>query len=231
MEWGAGKNRGFTLVASADARVGHRGDQRDLQRAERRGARSAPIPGSGPARVGAAVNGEGRTRGIPLDITDSWRKEGKTLTDVAHALMGQANFTVTGPGGAERVLLEQVDFYTLQLLGVWPLIGRWFQPDEVIVQGNTSQTIVISYGMWQRIFGGDPDVIGKKVPGFSAGWGDVIMRHAARVLYPPAAVRQRWLVCDHAAIPGGSAVSAPASASTRRKRNSTGSCAATASSA
>ena len=144
------KNRGFTIVAALTLALGI-------------GATSAifsvlnavvlaPLPFRDPGRLVWAqlVNGEGRTRGIPLDITDTWRKESKTVTGVAHALMGQANFTVTGPGGAERVLLEQVDFYTLPLLGVQPLIGRWFQPDEVIVQGNTSQTIVISYGMWQR---------------------------------------------------------------------------------
>ena len=113
-----GRNRGFTIVAALTLALGI-------------GATSAifsvlnavvlaPLPFRDPDRLvwAQSVNGEGRTRGIPLDITDSWRKEGKTVTDVAHALMGQANFTVTGPGGAERVLLEQVDFYTLQLLGV-----------------------------------------------------------------------------------------------------------------
>src|SRR5204862_6659148 len=84
---------------------------------------------------------------------------------------------------AERVVLEQVDFYTLKVLGVQPILGRWFQPDEVIVQGNTSQTIVISYGMWQRIFGGDPNVVGKKVPGFTAGWGDVVIGVMPRGFY------------------------------------------------
>ena len=158
------RNRGFTVVSALTLALGI-------------GATSAifsvlnavvlaPLPFRDPGRLVWAqmVNGEGRTRGIPLDVTDAWREGSKTVTGVAHALMGQANFTVTGPGGAERVLLEQVDFYTLPLLGVQPLIGRWFQPDEVIVQGNTSQTIVISYGMWQRIFGGDPNVVGKKLP-------------------------------------------------------------------
>ena len=191
-----GRNRGFTIVAALTLALGI-------------GATSAifsvlnavvlaPLPFRDPDRLvwAQSVNGEGRTRGIPLDVTDSWRKEGKTVTDVAHALMGQANFTVTGPGGAERVLLEQVDFYTLQLLGVRPLIGRWFQPDEVIVQGNTSQTIVISYGMWQRIFGGDPDVIGKKMPGFSAGWGDIVIGVMPRGFYvhPSRSDSDGWYV-------------------------------------
>jgi putative ABC transport system permease protein len=190
------RNRGFTIVSALTLALGI-------------GATSAifsvlnavvlaPLPFRDPGRLvwAQVVNGEGRTRGIPLDITDAWRKESKTVAGVAHALMGQANFTVTGPGGAERVLLEQVDFYTLPLLGVQPLIGRWFQPDEVIVQGNTSQTIVISYGMWQRIFGGDPDVVGKKLPGFTAGWGEIVIGVMPRGFYihPSRSDSDAWYV-------------------------------------
>src|SRR5262249_55793283 len=65
--------------------------------------------------------------------------------------------------------------HTLEVLGVKPLLGRWFQPDEVIVQGNVAQTIVISYGLWQRVFGGAPDVVGKKMPGWTAGWGETVI--------------------------------------------------------
>src|SRR5262247_831997 len=67
----------------------------------------APLPFRDPQQLVwiASVNGEGRPRAIPLDTTDAWRKETKTLTSVAYVLMGQANFTVSGPAGAERVLL------------------------------------------------------------------------------------------------------------------------------
>jgi putative ABC transport system permease protein len=164
----------------------------------------APLPFRDPEQLVwiASVNGEGRPRAIPLDTTEAWRKETKTLTSVAYVLMGQANFTVTGPAGAERVLLEQVDFYTLDLLGVRPILGRWFQPDDVIVQGNTSQGLLISYGTWQRIFGGDPNVVGKKVPGFTAGWGDVVIGVMPRGFYthPSRSDSDGWYVI--AALPG-----------------------------
>ena len=193
------KNRGFTIVAGLTLALGIGATSAIFSVLN--ASVLAPLPFRDPERLVwiQSINGEGRTRAIPVDTLDAWRKESKTLTGVAHALMGQANFTIAGPGGAERVLLEQVDFYTLPLLGVQPLLGRRFQPDEVIVQGNTSQTIVISYGMWQRIFGGDPDVVGKKLPGFTAGWGDIVIGVMPRGFYiAPAAVGQRRLVCDHA---------------------------------
>src|SRR5215813_8531202 len=115
-------------------------------------------------------NAEGRLRVIPIDRLEAWRKESKTLEGITYALLGQVNATLTNANGAERIVLEQVDFHTFEVLGVKPILGRWFQPDEVIVQGNTAQTIVISYGLWRRLFGGDPNVIGKKLPGGTAVW-------------------------------------------------------------
>jgi predicted permease len=157
----------------------------------------APLPFRDPQQLVsiARATSEG-PRGVPIDIADMWRRESRTLEGVAHALMGQTNFTVTGPDGAERIVLEQVDVHTLRVLGVNPILGRWFQSDEVIVQGNTAQSIVISYGLWQRLFGGDPQVIGKTLPGWSAGWGDVIVGVMPRGFYthPSRVNTDAWYV-------------------------------------
>jgi putative ABC transport system permease protein len=42
-------------------------------------------------------------------------------------------------------------------MGVSPMIGRWFSRED------TTFTIVISYGLWQRMYGGAQDVLGKKL--------------------------------------------------------------------
>src|SRR5437870_1575779 len=99
------KNRGFTCVAALTLALGI-------------GATSAifsvlnavvlaPLPFRDPERLVMiqAVNDAGRPRGVPLDTVDAWRRTSKTLEKVAYVLMGQANFTITGPAGAERVLL------------------------------------------------------------------------------------------------------------------------------
>jgi putative ABC transport system permease protein len=148
-------------------------------------------------------NPAGRSRSIPIERLDAWRRDSRTLGGVAHALMGLANFTLSGANGAERIRLEQVDFHTLEVLGIQPLLGRWFQPNEVIVQGNTSRTIVISYGLWQRAFGGDPDVLGKTLPGWTAGWGDTVIGVMPKGFYthPERANADGWyIITDN---PGG----------------------------
>ena len=120
-------------------------------------------------------NGEGRMRGLPKNRVEDWKRNSRTLDGVQYGILGFVNFTVSGRNGAERIWLEQVDFQTLNVLGIKPLLGRWFEPDELIVQGDTSRSIIISYGLWQRAFGGDPDVLGKKMPGWTAGWGDTVV--------------------------------------------------------
>src|SRR5262249_49000715 len=132
----------------------------------------APLPFAEPDRLVMIEDkgADGRIRIFPPDRVDTWRAQSKTLESVSYALINQVNATLATPSGAQRIRLEQVDFHTLEVLGIKPILGRWFQPDEVIVQSNTAQTVVISYGLWQRLFGGDPNVIGKKLPGWTAGW-------------------------------------------------------------
>ncbi len=137
----------------------------------------APLPFAEPDRLVMIQDKDanGRIRVFGTDRIDAWRAQSKTLEAVSYALNNQVNATLSLPNGAERIRLEQVDFHTFEVLGIKPILGRWFQPDEVIVQGNTAQTTVISYGLWQRLFGGDPNVIGKKLPGWTAGWGEVVI--------------------------------------------------------
>src|SRR5881394_2658055 len=48
------------------------------------------------------------------------------------------------------------------IFGERPLIGRTFLPDEG--RPGNDEVLVASYGLWQRYFGGDPDLVGRTVP-------------------------------------------------------------------
>jgi putative ABC transport system permease protein len=66
--------------------------------------------------------------------------------------------TVTGDGEPEEVPRVAVTVGVFEALGVQPLLGRWFNAGD---SEDPGQTIMLTYGYWQRRFGGDPAVIGR----------------------------------------------------------------------
>src|ERR1039457_3686153 len=78
--------------------------------------------------------------------------------DIGAIWVGSGTFT--GDVNPEQVKIAFVTTNFLQMLGTRPALGRVFRPDE---QFNGPPAIVLSYGLWQRRFGGDPSIVGKGV--------------------------------------------------------------------
>jgi predicted permease len=77
------------------------------------------------------------------------------LDGIALAQWGRATLT-DGTEAPERVARGTATASTAAVLGVGPVAGRWFEPDE-------SGAVVLSHGLWQRRYGGDTRVIGRIV--------------------------------------------------------------------
>ena len=71
------------------------------------------------------------------------------------------DFNLTGMGEAERVPAEMISASLFPLLGVKPVIGRAFRPEED--QVGAAPVVLISDGMWKRKFGSSPDVLRKSL--------------------------------------------------------------------
>ena len=108
------------------------------------------------------------------------------------------NGTITGDGPAERITNAYVTWNLLDLLGVKPALGRnhiaedafpidpkmFGTPNPKLPPGK----VVLSYGLWQRRFGGDPSVIGRTIQ--LDGWGSVVvgvLPRDFRIYLPPDA--------------------------------------------
>jgi putative ABC transport system permease protein len=68
-----------------------------------------------------------------------------------------------GQGGEARyveTLMVSGNFF--EVLGVWPSLGRLISPPDDY-RGCGAQSAVVSYGFWQREFGGDRGVLGRKI--------------------------------------------------------------------
>jgi len=93
------------------------------------------------------------------DLIDVQR-EARSFEGVAGFLL--RNFTVTTESDAERLLGESVTPNLFPLLGVEPILGRNFLPEEAAAPGLET-SVILTHGLWQRRFGGDPSIIGRAV--------------------------------------------------------------------
>lgn len=102
-----------------------------------------------------------QTRGAVsyLDFVD-WRARTRVFESIA-AYDVRAGFILSTLRGPERVRGVRVTSGFFHTLGVRPLLGREFHPDE---EGPSAPpTVVLSYSAWQTRFGGSPDVLGRTV--------------------------------------------------------------------
>lgn len=75
---------------------------------------------------------------------------------------------LTGQGEPERVFGRWVTASFFPTLGVKPQIGRFFNAEEDAP--GSGAVIVLGYSLWQRRYGGDPQLIGKTIFYNSESW-------------------------------------------------------------
>ena len=97
-----------------------------------------------------------RSSGPLLSYPDfrDFRDRTKTLEGMAASFPTESSLDFDGVAhnaGAEAVSIDYP-----RVIGVSPLLGRWFQSED-------EEACVISYQAWKRFFAGDPNVIGKRV--------------------------------------------------------------------
>jgi predicted permease len=86
-----------------------------------------------------------------------WQRENHSFAGMA-AFRGD-DFNFTGSGPAEHLRAELVSASLLPVLGVNPLLGRNFLPQED--QEGAGGVVMLTYGLWKRRFAGDPSILGK----------------------------------------------------------------------
>jgi predicted permease len=86
-------------------------------------------------------------------------RRARSLSELA-AFMGWMP-VLTGSGEPERIAAMQVGDGYFEILKAKPLLGRVFLPEEQ--EPGKDFVVVLGHGLWQRRFGGDPGVLGRKV--------------------------------------------------------------------
>jgi predicted permease len=98
---------------------------------------------------------------FPVSAADfvDWREQNQVFEQMA-ALTTQP-INLTGAGEPELVGAVRASATLFSLLGVNAVLGRTFQPAED--QPGSHRVVIISYGLWQRRWAGDPQIIGRTI--------------------------------------------------------------------
>ena len=121
-----------------------------------------PLPYSEPERL-VAVNlttkmGQFQITAWPYPLFEAARDHSQSFA--AMAAYTDRKFNLVGAQETERVQTELVSASYFSLLGINATTGRTFLPEEDRTPG-THPVAVISYGLWQRRFGGGTEVLGQ----------------------------------------------------------------------
>ena len=150
---------GFTTVAVLTLALGIGANTAMFSLINAAVLRALPFPDSDRLAVIWADN-PGRKLGVPAappanaDVAE-WR--GHTESFAKIAAFSPRTADISGGGDPERVGAAGVTAGFFETLGVTPVLGRTLAPDEEAPGGPP--VVLISHGLWQRRFGGDPALL------------------------------------------------------------------------
>ena len=160
------RSRGFTLVAVATLALGIGANTAIFSVVN--GILLRPLPFPHPEQLVRiwSVNKEAGNREAPvspLDL-DDWRAQRSVLADIGGWFYQQngSGIDLTGHGEPQRLEAAFVTPGFYGTMGVAPIAGRVPRDDEM-VRGANDKLVVLSYGFWQRQYGGARSAIGGKM--------------------------------------------------------------------
>jgi predicted permease len=110
---------------------------------------------------GTYTEKKGHSTSFSVPYFEQARTRNRVFSDMFAAAANAATFNVCYNGQADRANVALVSGSFFSTLGVQPVLGRAFSPDDDRLAA--SPTAVISYGYWKRGFGGEPGVIGRTI--------------------------------------------------------------------
>jgi predicted permease len=105
------------------------------------------------------INEQGkRVQITPANFLD-WRAQNTVFENLSAIFTRGSN--LAGNDGAERIDLAVTSADFFDVFGAQPQHGRLFIPDDE--QAGHPPIVVISHGLWQRRYGGDPGIVGQAI--------------------------------------------------------------------
>ena len=109
-------------------------------------------------QVSNTYPGWGQLPMSPGDFAD-FRWQAREFSELAAYVQVAQGFNMTGEGGPERLQAAFATSNFFPMLGIRPIAGRTFAPEED--KPASAPAVMISHRLWQTHFGSDPAVIGR----------------------------------------------------------------------
>ncbi len=152
------KHPGFTLIATITLALGIGANTAIFSVV--RGVLLRPLPFSESDRligIRESKEGEGNSNPMAWRSFAEFRDKAQTFESIAAYV--NWNPDIEQADGTMRVQGAQVSESYFKVLGVHPLLGRDFTPEDDKV--GAPRTAVLGYDLWQQSFGGDREIVGK----------------------------------------------------------------------
>src|SRR5882724_8165926 len=118
-----------------------------------------------------------------------YQNQSKSFERLAGFANWGASYTLTGRGEPERIEGSRVTSEFFSVLGVSPALGRDFLSGED--KPNAPTVVILSYGLWQRKFGGDPAIVGQTLI-LDGSAGTVIGVMPKTFQFAPTGASEMW---------------------------------------
>jgi predicted permease len=166
------KNPGFMITATAMLAVAIGANSTVFSWID--GTMLRPIPGAhATGDLVSVMRGEWNTSpSPPLSYPDY-----RDLRDQNHSFTGILAYnhdwlTLTGGAKPERIYIANVSSNFFDVLGIRPMLGRFFLPEEE-TRPDAVPYVILSYSLWKTRYASDPAIVGKSIE---------IARHAVTVI-------------------------------------------------
>jgi predicted permease len=155
------KSKGFTLVAVLSLALGIGAATAIFSVVY--GVLIAPYPYAKPAEIWAPGirDAKNPNQGRGFYNMQEYRELREVPAFSAVMATSPAAQLLTGDRSPEHFQSVYVTANAFEFLGVAPVLGRALASSDVRSDGQAEHVIVLSYGAWQRLFGGSPDALGK----------------------------------------------------------------------
>jgi len=154
------RNKGFTTVAVLTLALGIGANTAIFSVVNELLLRPLPFPGAERIVMLWEISPEERHQN-PTSFANflSWREQSTAFESMA--AFADFRINLTGDGDPEEVTVQLATPELFQVLRIEPVLGRGLRPEDALP--GAREVAVLSHGLWQRRFGGDPRLVGKAI--------------------------------------------------------------------